>query len=518
MSRFVLRRIFASLHEQPPPISRRVFSSSHQKPLPKPQPSTNNNPLKSSRPNSQSSITRNASLLRAMANTAHMDLLTFFYPIGNTPAVSLTRDIPRETKANVLSLGCGDARNILYTTHVAGSTSPMDITCCDIESLVITRNILLFTLILDYGGNRIKDIWDIYYHLFIGPKALALLESQTTRLLAVSDSLESWHASNYGKRLRFCDSSSFFRSEKDLEQSFDQIQRAKDLRHYYIGEKFVFTGMRSAAPLNREAVQDLAKQHKHFWDTGSTDKPNANSAAMPNPMFTSQLNKSSILHYGTDPLLGFHLATAYASLVPQPTSDPHAHAFLQSSAHNLVRAARQQFQAWCKSFRKHAGIMVLRFFVGEALAFCHALQQRKKGIAVGPYRKPGTFETILLNSEDYLPVVTAPMSFSVINTSNLVDHVGAINLLIATSPLLDDNLFATLYTESLVNQEKDHSTLAESFLCGNVSTMSVLLGIFPTDYWTNVVPISTADEAILNTARRRLGDKLSSDYIYSRLS
>jgi hypothetical protein len=39
----------------------------------------------------------------------------FFYPIGNTSAVCLTRDLPLEEPANILLLGCGDPRNVLYT-------------------------------------------------------------------------------------------------------------------------------------------------------------------------------------------------------------------------------------------------------------------------------------------------------------------------------------------------------------------------------------------------------------------
>jgi len=39
----------------------------------------------------------------------------FFYPIGNTAAVCLTRDIAAEEHADILLLGCGDPRNVLYT-------------------------------------------------------------------------------------------------------------------------------------------------------------------------------------------------------------------------------------------------------------------------------------------------------------------------------------------------------------------------------------------------------------------
>lgn len=43
--------------------------------------------------------------------------IAYFYPLGNTPAVCLTQDLPPEQDANILLLGCGDARNILYTLH-----------------------------------------------------------------------------------------------------------------------------------------------------------------------------------------------------------------------------------------------------------------------------------------------------------------------------------------------------------------------------------------------------------------
>jgi hypothetical protein len=41
----------------------------------------------------------------------------FLYAAGNTPATSLTRSVPQGQDAAILSLGCGDLRNILYTTY-----------------------------------------------------------------------------------------------------------------------------------------------------------------------------------------------------------------------------------------------------------------------------------------------------------------------------------------------------------------------------------------------------------------
>lgn len=47
--------------------------------------------------------------------------ITPFAPIGNardTPAVSLTRGLPHGIDADILCLGCGDLRHILYTSYV----------------------------------------------------------------------------------------------------------------------------------------------------------------------------------------------------------------------------------------------------------------------------------------------------------------------------------------------------------------------------------------------------------------
>lgn len=57
-----------------------------------------------------------------MFGPIYLDILTFFYPIGNTPAVCLTRDLPREGRGDILLLGCGDVRNILFTLYSEQNT------------------------------------------------------------------------------------------------------------------------------------------------------------------------------------------------------------------------------------------------------------------------------------------------------------------------------------------------------------------------------------------------------------
>jgi hypothetical protein len=58
-----------------------------------------------------------------MLHPVFINLLSFFYPIGNTPAVCLTQDLPPEQGADVLLLGCGDVRNIIFTTYSDNASS-----------------------------------------------------------------------------------------------------------------------------------------------------------------------------------------------------------------------------------------------------------------------------------------------------------------------------------------------------------------------------------------------------------
>lgn len=47
----------------------------------------------------------------------------WFYPVGNTPPVCLTQNLPPGLDAALLLLGCGDFRNILFTMYSESKTS-----------------------------------------------------------------------------------------------------------------------------------------------------------------------------------------------------------------------------------------------------------------------------------------------------------------------------------------------------------------------------------------------------------
>lgn len=52
-------------------------------------------------------------------HTAVLHKINFFYPVGNTPPVFLTETLAPEEAAQILLLGCGDPRSILFTIYFA---------------------------------------------------------------------------------------------------------------------------------------------------------------------------------------------------------------------------------------------------------------------------------------------------------------------------------------------------------------------------------------------------------------
>lgn len=397
---------------------------------------------------------------------------------------------------------------------------------------LIARNILLYTLLVDdKEGRRTELIWNIYYHLFLDDASLELLENQSKKLCALAGSTTSWHDNEYGRLIRFCDqrtlkivreiwsTQSISDLSKDQRENYvkrykSSIERSLELKHQFFGDGLIMSGFRSASPVSMESLKDFPTLHKWYWDHGITDDDPENlaKATQPNPMFASRPTDSSSVHYGTDPIFGFHLATAYLPLTAESPLSPKTPPGY-SHVHKVVSTARLEFQAWSGAFRRWTSQnKTLRFFAGDAYTFCHTLQYvgiAKVQTVAHHYTSVYGLDPLLLDSGDYT-VGKAPLSFNVIDTSNLIDHFGSINLLVATSPLLKDTPSASLYTESLARREENEKALMDSLLCGDSRTLSMLLGLFCAEYWTNATVVSYVDEGIIGkTLSSQSGQMLS---------
>ncbi|KAK0726535.1 hypothetical protein B0T21DRAFT_413862 [Apiosordaria backusii] len=311
-------------------------------------------------------------------------LHTGFYPFGNTPAVCLTQNLPPEAPAKILILGCGDLRNVLFTNHSDGARRKLDFTCCDIEAAVIARGILLASLLIDdANGQHTTSNWNIYFHQYLSSADHVRLIAQARKLRSHSGSIDTWRESEYGKAIRFCDRITLDQVSKVWDFYLDESNRsrveAKMKSEKPANSHLNLSGMRSTAPAFHIGFQAIVDTHENFWKQGSTDTDLAalpKEQKYPNPMLVSP-RVAAKLHGGENPLLGFHLATAF---VPLDDKSPFAKASKEgTNLRKAVAAARTEFSLWSESFRKQAKDRItLRFFVGDGIAFAQSLQHRRR--------------------------------------------------------------------------------------------------------------------------------------------
>lgn len=246
----------------------------------------------------------------------------------------------------------------------------------------------------------------------------------------------------------------------------------------------------------------MAHTYREYWRTGVTGGNAVDVAELgnggrgfANPMFavSSAPAGDYAVHYGTEPLLGFPLAQAFhkQSLASSPN--------IVKSTEEIVKAAKVQFKDWCFSFKKYLdnGRVSVNLFDGDASAFCHNLQLDltvEGKHAPRAYIKPWSSLPLLLDGyRSSVPL----KAFDVIDTSNLCDHVGLINILTATVPLLRKRPSAVLYTETLLMaSEKPHEILQTLLGC-DVATFSLLLGIAPVGLLSGVTLEATGNETAM---------------------
>ena len=148
----------------------------------------------------------------------------------------------------------------------------------------VARNILLFTLIIDYADSS-KDIfiWNIYYHVSLDKESLELLHIQAQKLHQFSASIQRWHNSKYGRHLRICDQGTLLKVRRiwdsyggsalsgDDEASYNKrfessLQKAREIQAYQFGNTMNLTGFRSAAPISTSSLKDLPGLFQRFQE------------------------------------------------------------------------------------------------------------------------------------------------------------------------------------------------------------------------------------------------------------
>ncbi|KAJ7918576.1 hypothetical protein B0H13DRAFT_2435900 [Mycena leptocephala] len=150
--------------------------------------------------------------------------------------------------------------------------------------------------------------------------------------------------------------------------------------------------------------------------------------------------------------------------------------------------------------------MIVRFFVGDATAICHSLctYSTTGALAAGLLVAKWNTHFIVLDQHEYL-AGSMPTTFDVINTSNLDNHIGCLNVLVASVPLLPaSSRYFVLYTESLLFHDcLDATKESTEHLHTNLSTLALLVGICPVGYISGFSPRSNVHELIIHNTHNK---------------
>lgn len=385
----------------------------------------------------------------------------------------------------------------------------LDFTCCDITSEIIARNIIALSIIIDdVKGERVQQLWNIYYHVFLDTTSAKLLRSQAQKLLRAAGSLQQWADGPYAELLRFCDGTTlnvvaklwtFYACEPGDGTAYNdaqatlrkQLSDAKRYQEARISDGgWPLDGLRSMAPLVSQGFKVISGLYREFWKSGTClqDQKAITKLTIANPMFFCH-RISLALHYGANPLAGYHLAPAYAELAAEsPLRVPSPGTAVQKWPSKAMQSAITQLSHWGVAFRAAAPRITVRFVTSDALAFCYVLKHQQthgESKTACSFRSTWTYEPLVLDAADYGRDGSAPTAFDVIDTSNLVDHLGCLNLLAGTSSLLKQTSSSIIRTETLIPREGSWAQSAGSILCGDLPTIALLLGLKPVQYWAN---------------------------------
>ena len=181
------------------------------------------------------------------------------------------------------------------------------------------------------GDNINARNWQAYYNVVVTSHMSKAIHDRAELLVRTSESFSEWHQSKYGQILRINDSESLTKIREYwvkyasvAEQSLNKQNQMRDefMRGFRQIRNRVnqisVSGFRSVGATCLDAGEAIIESFKRFWDTsviGSLPEFTKDATFL-NPLFVySKIggNRCAI-HYGTDPILGFHCSSAFVDI------------------------------------------------------------------------------------------------------------------------------------------------------------------------------------------------------------
>ena len=367
-------------------------------------------------------------------------------------------------------------------------------------------------------------IWNTFYHLYLDHASITFLGSQCRKLFQLSSSIDTWNQSHYATFIRICNVRTlselhrhwglhvaYADSPESKKPHVERIKPAVKESSRAYSDSVHLGATRSAGYYWLNALKMMPPSFTHFWNTGTTftDSQEIENAKFFNPTFLLAEDEGFAVDQESDPMSAFHLATAFKDVQEEPV--PLGAVF---------DCAKAQFKAWCAAFRvyirKSPDGLIIRFFSGDPLAFCAALRDRSDPDPppACAFTRPWSTCPLTLDGGDYDggTRANAPLRFNVVETSNTMDSVGLLNLLVAVLPLISTSPSSAVFTETLAPPEADVIKWFASHFCGDIPTIGLIFDLVPTTYLSRITTRSDRGGALASRAL----DKTAGQY-YERL-
>jgi hypothetical protein len=342
---------------------------------------------------------------------------------------------------------------------------------------------------------------------------MALIREQARKLYRLSETMESWTKSNYNPILRIVNTDTLIELRKcwsayithcyppTNRETFEVYKQVREVLHVKTeGDPQYYNLTKSFGALTNNSLAYATFHSREYWGTGvAAQRPGQNHV---NPLLLhSSRALEAAIRPPSNPMTGFHLASPLAPLAMDspfihcvgdvPPTIPGQLPFRPAT----TGFPTWEFGSWCIHFNEvardstRAKNLRLRFFVGDATAFCFGLARLKNLTIPSPmesYADPNSGEPLKLDGGDYLlnGSESAPLTFNVVDASTLPSSIGLINIFVSIIPLLEFAPSTVLFTETHTILPEEQLTLLENMLLGDVGMICTLFGIAPLTYMT----------------------------------
>ena len=387
------------------------------------------------------------------------DGIKYYYPFGNSSAEDFLHHGVKTTDPKVLVLGCGDLRSCFYTIwkhfNPSAPTSSkrfksVSFTLNDYIAAIIARNVVFLALCIQLPQEDAEKkkhlcaMWAIWYCHELYPNHNKLLNSALETVVNFSSSLEQWSSRSnpLHKIVQFTSSATldevaklwkmwFFKevvkskSSMLTERSNAQMGRCTSGNRMTLKATYVYYNFLDSTRMNRGT-----KEYTDYNETGSCFAEEVLDIQLPNKT-TTEVNPTIYetkrgrytAHYGIFPFDGYFHTQEFTNDKLKDDTNPNLLVSSEKfSLKPLVANSFQQFAMWIEStshvLKQKKKLISFKFNHQDAVTMCLQQMLKKEASLVKGFSGES-------------------LSFDVISTSNLIDHLGTPNIILACVPLLN---------------------------------------------------------------------------------